>query len=103
MPNKTVLTVCLLPGSSAKEQFWKLPSGLGFLLTLASICDRSMGIGGKKTKAFPDCCEDTTHIFTSHLKAGWQSAASVEVGVAVHRAQGLATPLNSPAFPMHLC
>jgi len=47
LPNKAVLTVCLLPGSSAKERFWKLPSSLGFFLTLASICDRSMVIGEK--------------------------------------------------------
>lgn len=47
LPNKTILTVRLLPGSSAKEHFWKLPSGLGFLLTLASDCHRSMWVGDK--------------------------------------------------------
>lgn len=36
LPNKTILTVRLLLDSSAKEQYWKLSSGPGFLLTLAS-------------------------------------------------------------------
>lgn len=108
LPNKTILTVCLLLGSSAKEQFWKLSSGLGFLLTLASICDRSMGIG---TKAKSSQIAVKTQLLSSPLilRQVGRELQSVEVGVPcacahihVHRVHGLAMLLSSPAFLIHL-